>query len=220
VLLALAIPLSLGPEAGLTDLIPGFDHVRSPYRFAVFAQLMLILLTTLGIDGLARHSTRGLLGAAVLAALAVAELRPGTTRLQPLPPLGTRAAWLEFLETQTAEQEAVAFLPFPAGRSAADYLGTAQWMYWQMRHGRPMVNGYSGFFPASYLKLKRAMRTFPDAGSLEALAEHGVRWAVVPRFVARRPMVEAAASEHHRLRWCFGDDANGIDVYALESLAP
>jgi hypothetical protein len=83
-----------------------------------------------------------------------------------------------------------------------------------------MVNGYSGFFPETFLSLKAAMRGFPDERSIEALADRGVSAVVVPRFVAERTAVDAAAASSHRLRWRFGDDRNGIDVYALESTAP
>lgn len=222
-LLVVALVLSLGPEGRLIGLIPGHDHIRSAFRFAVFAQLMLVLLAALGLAAIGQRFERRSIRAASLvglAALAVAELRPGPTPLQPLPPLDARAAWLEDIETRTARGDVLAFLPFPAGRSVTEYLGTSQWMYWQMRHGRRMVNGYSGFFPESFLQLKAAMKGFPDPRSIEALAERGVTWVVVPTFVASRQVMQAAPPERHRLRWSFGDAANGIDVYALESVAP
>jgi hypothetical protein len=219
VLLVLAIALSLGPGTGLIGLVPGASHVRSPFRFAVFAQLVAVFLAALGLEAtLARvrhRSARGL-AAATLAALVVCEVRPAAARLQPLPPLETAVPWIDGIQARTEPEDVLAFLPFPAGRSALDYLETSQWMFWQMRHGRRMVNGYSGFFPERFLSLKSAMQRFPDARSIRALAERGVRYVVVPRFVAGRSAVEAASDPPHRLRWHFGDESNGIDVYSLE----
>ena len=48
---------------------------------------------------------------------------------------------------------------------------TTQWMFWQMRHRRPMVNGYSGFFPRRFRELKAALEHFPDARSLASCAK-------------------------------------------------
>ena len=35
-----------------------------------------------------------------------------------------------------------------------DFDSTARWMYLGALHGVPMINGYSGFFPPSYLKFQ------------------------------------------------------------------
>jgi hypothetical protein len=217
-LLVLAIALSLGPGTGLIALVPGASHVRSPFRFAVFAQLMTILLASVGLEAvlaLIRRPLARTLAAAALAALAVCEVRPRTVALQPLPPLDTPIPWIERIQAHTRPEDVLAFLPFPAGRSVRDYLGTGQWMYWQMRHGRRMVNGYSGFFPESFLSLKAAMQRFPDAVSVGALADRDVRYVVVPRFVARRAEIDATAAPAHRLRWIFADETNDLDVYEL-----
>jgi hypothetical protein len=40
-------------------------------------------------------------------------------------------------------------------------------------HWRPMLNGYSGFYPRSYLQLLLDMRSFPDTRSLRILRQRG-----------------------------------------------
>ena len=40
-------------------------------------------------------------------------------------------------------------------------------------HWRPMLNGYSGYYPRSYLRLLTDMRSFPDSRSLNILRERG-----------------------------------------------
>jgi hypothetical protein len=46
-------------------------------------------------------------------------------------------------------------------------------------HWQPIVNGYSGFFPASYLDRLSQVRGFPDQRSINQLREDGVRYVVV-----------------------------------------
>ncbi len=53
------------------------------------------------------------------------------------------------------------------------------YMYYSTFHWQTLVNGYSGFFPPSYLRLVAAMREFPDARSLDALRSRGARYAVI-----------------------------------------
>src|SRR5439155_25029661 len=88
---------------------------------------------------------------------------------------------LRCLASRTRESDTIAFLPIPAGGDVEDYRATAEWMYWQMRHGRPMVNGYSGFFPSEYERLREDAAGFPDPRSVGRLHRYGVRYCIVPR---------------------------------------
>jgi hypothetical protein len=53
------------------------------------------------------------------------------------------------------------------------------YMYYSTFHWQFLVNGYSGFFPTSYVRVVQAMKTFPDDQSLEAVKAHGARYVVV-----------------------------------------
>jgi hypothetical protein len=44
---------------------------------------------------------------------------------------------------------------------------------------QPTVNGYSGFFPADYVALRKEMADFPDDRTLASLRAFGVRRIVV-----------------------------------------
>ena len=76
------------------------------------------------------------------------------------------------------------------------------------KHWRPMLNGYSGFRPASYEKSYEAARAFPAQESLIALHERGVTHVIVHRNalgqdrVAQIPNVhelqEIASRRRHR----------------------
>jgi hypothetical protein len=55
-------------------------------------------------------------------------------------------------------------------------------MYAALLHGRPLVNGYSGFTPQRQSELAAALKGFPDEASMAALRALGsqrVRWLVV-----------------------------------------
>ena len=52
-------------------------------------------------------------------------------------------------------------------------------MFEGMVHWLPMANGYSGFFPASYLELVQIMRTFPDERSLAYLRRRKVHYVLL-----------------------------------------
>ena len=46
-------------------------------------------------------------------------------------------------------------------------------------HWQPILNGYSGFQPASFHQVAEALRGFPDSTALEALRSRGVTYAFV-----------------------------------------
>ena len=67
-----------------------------------------------------------------------------------------------------------ALFEFPA--SAQD---DPTYLYYSTFHWQSLVNGYSGFFPPSYVRLMDSMQTFPDDSSIGALRARGTRYVVV-----------------------------------------
>lgn len=53
-------------------------------------------------------------------------------------------------------------------------------------HWRPMLNGYSGFYPESYLRLLVEMRSFPDTKSLKVLRDRGATILVLHEYPETR----------------------------------
>jgi hypothetical protein len=49
-------------------------------------------------------------------------------------------------------------------------------------HWRPMLNGYSGYYPRSYLRLLVDMRRFPDTRSLNILRQRGATILVLHEY--------------------------------------
>src|SRR5262249_20643928 len=58
----------------------------------------------------------------------------------------------------------------------------AMYTFWSVTHWNPLVNGYSGYIPASYQETLRRLATFPDDRSISRLGDLHVRYIVVHEF--------------------------------------
>jgi len=209
---------------------PGMGLARSPFRFAFFFQAAVALLAANLLDGLwtgIRRLTagRGLWPrragtwavstvVVVIACLAIAEAWPGKQRLFEPPSLDQ--AWIKWLRGNTDPRRPIVDLPFPTGHRVENYERTALFMYEQIGHRRPMVQGYSGFFPNDFLTLKDRMPSFPAPALLDDLFARGVRHVVAttPEWVER-------AGRSGRLNLAFRDGDAKVSVYSLlPSAAP
>ena len=178
VLIGLAFLASLGLNIYLGDWqpyrllwqhVPGFQHLRSPFRFAVWVQAGLVLLAAFAIDCWWAGKRRWLAaGALCLAAL---EIFPGPARLAPMPPA---------VDLSAVEAPAI-FLPYVQGSSASAYTQTTAWMLQAQPSRLTLVNGYSGYFPPQNSFLKAALAGFPDEESRQALIEIKVSSILVGR---------------------------------------
>jgi hypothetical protein len=212
----------------LNDWLPGFAQMRSIFRFAVFAQLMNVQLAVTGLSlllsiGKATAHRRSLVRmrwvpAAVVVVLGVAsavELWPMPLRLFQIPPVNEETAWVAWLRERTPGDCVVACLPFPTGKSECDYEQTALWMYAATYHKRRLVNGYSGFFPPSFLKLKAELAEFPNAKSFQSLPASGVDFCAVDRAVVDFAKLKSDADAVSVLRHVFADEESQVDIYRL-----
>ena len=197
-----AFALSLGPGPTLLDgdpyrklmsVHPGLALARSPFRFAYFVQIAVGLLAAILLDVLwsARRRTQRLsmwprrvaLGTVVsttigLGIAATGEVWPAAQPLHELPDAAQHAEWVAWLGSHTAADEPILCVPFVEGSTVEEYQPEAQAMHFQTLHGRPLVGGYSGFFPTVFLDLKAEMPYFPDDQSIALLKSRGVRYVV------------------------------------------
>jgi hypothetical protein len=95
-----------------------------------------------------------------------------------MPEQTFEAAWINWLKNQPG-QEAVLMLPMSQDSSAAAFEPIALAMLQSLEHGRPLGNGYSGFFPASYRSLKGHMTHFPDDDAIQYLQTTGFSYLVI-----------------------------------------
>lgn len=234
------------PFEHLAAWLPGLSALRSPHRFAVLVQIACVALVGASFgrrngevtnfasetsddagnipppERQPRSGNRwrlliswahlGMAGAVLL------ETWPARPELYSLPEYQQQRPWVEWLMTETAVDEPVATLPFPTGRGVSAYQDSAVAILWGTYHRRPLVNGYSGFFPASFLQLKQDVQGFPDHRSVRALQKVGVRWCVVNLDRLERKSVERL-SKQPQLELRFAADDGRTRIYKLSAPA-
>ena len=180
-------PLDLAsPYRFLWTYVPGLEGLRVPARFAMIVALMLAVLGALGAAAIARLR-HGVILLAVLAAMFLYEARAApfvVNGMSPVQGLATPPARLELPRRAPLVYAAVGQLPadaviadLPLGQ--ADYDVRA--MYYSIERWRPIVNGYSGFFPPHYGRVKVGLsevQRHPEA-SMETLREVGATHVIV-----------------------------------------
>jgi hypothetical protein len=151
-LLALGLNLRIGdwrPFASLREVMPGLRTLRSPFRAAAISQAVLAALAALTLARLASwRGSAGRILALALGVLAATEnlASPGVLVPTPATP---RTAWTSWLREQPGKL-VVAHVPLPRGLHVSDYEVEAWRMFAQIDHHRPLLNGYSGYFPSGY----------------------------------------------------------------------
>ena len=180
--LALAIDGTLGHRGliypWLREHVGVFLGLRVPARFGHLVLLGASVLAGFGLARVRRRFDSTHQAAAAVAAWAVGALVVAEYMMWPLSlvPVQTRpdevSRWL-----RSAPPGVVAELPLP--RTTADIGHDAVAAYRSTFHWQRLLNGYSGFYPASYVDLWGPAASFPDAGSLAAIRGHGAAYFVV-----------------------------------------
>ena len=219
--IGLALLLSLGlrinldgvqPYQWIREIVPGFAQLRSPFRFAAFAQLHLVLLAGLGLDNVRawfpsrRHLLISLIGGLVLFEALALPLP-----LQPLPDQQTKTAWQGWINAQQPASRLI-LLPFPEKNGVAYFEPTTRWMLASRYLQGNMLNGYSGFFPTDHAHLREKMLAFPSRAGIKLLYQKGVDYVVV---YERLPQAPSATTLETHLRLVYRDPAQQVAVYAL-----
>jgi len=191
------------PYEIVRSLVPGYDELRSPSRFAVLGELCLLGLAAYGLHALWTWDRRiGFAGkwaragpalATVVVVLGVAEASIAPVRLFEPEPNARWAEWLEEnalspgrstgaaagSEVQPRDRPVVAFVPFPPSGRVVEFESTAARMVQLVDTGVTIVNGYSGRFPEPYERLTNAMYSYPSERADALLRDYGVQYLVV-----------------------------------------
>jgi hypothetical protein len=156
--------------------LPPFRAVRVPARFAMLVGLALAVLAGVGVERLCRGRSGPAQWAmvAALVGLVTVESRPRALELREIDdPRPAVYGWL-------AAQPRGVVCEYPVGNlQGRGVPQDATYMYYSTRHWQPLVNGYSGFEPRSYLELLDHLANFPDDPSLAYLRQRGVRYLLV-----------------------------------------
>ena len=188
VLVILGIVLSFGPETNvfgtrvflpyrlLQLYFPGFNGMRVPARFAALALFGGSLLAAWGVRALLERSRRYSVATAVfilsllLFEYQTSSLERVVPEVLPIPPVH---AWL----AEAPSPGAVLVLPIHEGEQI---IHESVYMYYSTTHFKPLVNGYSGWWPNDYWQLVGRLRNFPTHRVLGFLLERApVRYVVI-----------------------------------------
>jgi hypothetical protein len=170
----LSFGTSLPGYSLLYNAIPLLQGIRATNRIGY---LVIVAVATLAGFALAdlrrRWRDRRWLTAVTLAAIAVAHLEALRAPLWYKPYEGISPIY----DRLAAERRAVVveFPLYPHGV----YFANAPYMLNSTRHWKPLVNGYSAFYPPSFVEICDALASFPASDAIRALRETGVTHVVI-----------------------------------------
>lgn len=176
--LAAAFELSIGANGFLFPFL--FDHVaayralRAPARAGIFTVMFLAALAGYGYAALmqGRSALTRRIAVALISAALVVEY---SVQMELVPYPTSAPAVYRYL----AQQPRGVVAEFPAPRPNALPGPDAEYSFMSIFHWFPLVNGYSGMYPPSYLKRLERIQDFPDAKSLAQLRYDGVRYVIL-----------------------------------------
>ncbi len=184
--------LGPGPYLWLLEYVPGFDGLRVPARLLMLVSLFLAVIAGFGAAALLRTrfkrlATTGVLLGAV-GILSEGWVAPLTMNLPVMPAPGLsiphRPGFGRRLnpiyDVIRELPDPVVLVEFPFGDPAHELLAVLYAGY----HRRPLVNGYSGFFPPSYAARasvlggapgdpERVAATLAESGATHVLVHEG-----------------------------------------------
>jgi len=177
--LLLAFDVSLGFNGivyrALYDYFLPFRALRIPARMGIMVGFSLAVLAGYGATRIAERlravQTRRIV-LVTIGALMLVEYASW-----PLPlwyaPVAPPPVYDDIARDRGDSPTAVLF-EFPTG-----HMEDPEYLYYSTFHWQSLVNGYSGFFPPSYVKVVKAMQNFPDEVAMDAIKSHGARYLVI-----------------------------------------
>jgi hypothetical protein len=159
----------------LHDNVPVFGGLRVAARFAIFVVFFLAVLAANGYAAL--HDASSPTGRRVLMIMIpsalLLEYSVSPRQLVPYENVPPQVyAFLSHLPPGV-----VAEFPVPAVNTVPG--PDARYTYMSTFHWNPLINGYSGYHPPSYLRRLDQLQSFPDSSSLEVLRRTGVSYVIV-----------------------------------------
>jgi hypothetical protein len=202
--LALAVAglvLSFGPATPIYGVfhssVPFASGVRAASRFGVLWLTGVAILAAFGTAALGLRWPRASAAVATAAlALVNAEAFRGPVPFVPAAPLSPVYDRLAALPDGVVAEMPFWWAPTDVPRNADYMLGAT-------RHWKPLLNGYSGFTPASYRRHADSLWYFPfRAASFDVLREADVRYVVLhlDGYGSQRREALALIDESGRLR--------------------
>jgi hypothetical protein len=193
-----------------------FEGLRAPARLGLFVVFFLGLLAAYGhaaIEAPLAKIGRFLVAAAVWSVLLL-EYWVAPLRLVDYP--NTPPPLYEWLAQQPPGIVAELPIPppavFPVTEARHTYMSTFHWM--------PLINGYSGYYPPSYVARLDSLSEFPSDASTAVLWKAGVRYVILHLSHyspdgAEQVLTEVASNPSFTVLGRFDDGRGDAVVYRL-----
>jgi hypothetical protein len=186
---ALSFGPAFPPYRLLYRVYPLLQGIRGAVRFGQFTLIAIGMLAGFGIAALQRRVrprvALPLALALVVGANAEAMRAPfAYTAFEGIPPIYDNLR-------HVGSRSVLAFFPF---YESARFHLNAPYMLATTKSWQPMLNGYSGFKPASYYEHVRRLASFPDQASIDYLRGLGVTHVIVDGPAMRPGRVELLAN--------------------------
>lgn len=183
-----------------------YRGLRAPARASILVYLALAALAAFGWARLERRLTPRSLGTAIVAAMMLLEYATPMKSWFVVPPTPQVYRWL-------ADQPRSVVLELPISTAdRLDIVPDGLYMFRSTTHWQPIVNGYSGFFPQSYLELTERVKAFPDDAAIDYLKTREVdliilhggllapdRFGAIMAGLVARPDIRAIARYEERV---------------------
>jgi len=181
---------------------PLYEVIRAPVRLGVAGLMGLCLLAGLGYGEIARFAAarrrapRALQIVLAIAALVIVYRLPpaGTDRLPAAYPLQAAPVVPEAFQPALRKgREPLLYLPAVASRGDQLFPNyNAQAMFRSIGDWRPLLNGYSSYWPEEFMARMRISRALPDSAALAELVKQTnvgfvwvYLWGILPEQRAR-----------------------------------
>jgi len=165
------VALSLGPalpgHAWLYQVLLPLQGIRNVARFGYLATVAAGILAGFGLTSLRRRLPTGAWMPVMIAVFFCANLDAFSAPLEYVAPEPVAPIHARLRGTNAIVAEFPFYPPERVFRHAP-------YMLHSIEHWRPMLNGYSGITPESFVQRARQLEHFPDARSISALRAAGV----------------------------------------------
>lgn len=182
---ALSFGPAFPPYRWLYNVFPLLTGIRGAVRLGQIVIAAVGILAGFGLAAILARTTARVGTAIALTAILAGNLEAfraplGYTEYRGVP---------EFYEALRKAGDDTVLVSMPFYASPQFHLND-RFMLASTRFWKPMLNGYSGFKPASFYKNVEALRAFPDEGSITHLRSLGVTHVVVDSRNMARPALE------------------------------
>ena len=190
VFIALAFEFSLGLNGTIYPYLyrwlPAWRGFRAAARYGAYVLLGVSTLAALGCEVLlvrlklaGRNAATVVLASTLVVALCVEYVSPQhlVRVVGGTPPV---YAMLNMLPSGVVLE-----YPTPSDDSAPEI--DADYAFWSTTHWRPLINGYSGYSPPSFLERAARLQRFPSDDTLAELRALHVRYVIVHPWAIRQP---------------------------------